>query len=117
MPSLETLLVQAPDRGLNALLPDNMTDPRQAGEGSKNVIYERGFIRRDDGFAKVDLTTTGLNSGEQVLAVFKFTEIDGTAHLIACTESKIYKHNKAINAGVLYRKYLNNKNKDITRFL
>jgi len=88
-------LIHQPDMGLNSLVPDNMIDPREAASGSQDFIYERGLMRTPDGFAKVDLTTTGLNSGDAVLAIYKYIELDGTAHVIAQTTQEIYKHNRA----------------------
>lgn len=89
-----SLLVEMPDMGLNSLVPPSELDMRNAAEGSQNLIYQYGIMRTPYGFAKVDLTTTGLNSGDKVLAVFGFTEEDGTDHLIAVTTEKIYEHDR-----------------------
>lgn len=95
--NMPQILTNAPDRGLNSLLPDNMLDLREAAPGSKNILYARGLVKTAQGFAAVDLSS-GLNSGEVVLAVLKFTEINGASHTIACTASKIYKHNNVTSA-------------------
>jgi hypothetical protein len=71
-----------------------MIDPRGAGPGSKNIIYDRGVLKTAHGFAKLDLTTTGLNSGEEVLNIFPYNELDGYSHLMAMTNSKIYENDK-----------------------
>jgi hypothetical protein len=86
-------LIQGPDAGLNYLVPENALNPRAAANGSYNVIYDRGLFRCANGFDKVDLTTTGLNSGEDILQLFGYNELDGASHLLAVTNSKIYEHN------------------------
>ena len=89
-----SILIQAPTMGLNSLLPSNMLDPRAAASGTKNIIYERGLLRAAHGFSKLDLTTTGLNSGEQIQNIFPFDELDGYSHLMAATNSKLYENDK-----------------------
>jgi len=89
-----SILIQAPDMGLNALLPENMLDPRHAAKWSRNMLYERGFLRAAYGYAKVDLTTTGLNSGQEVVSLFPFEELDGYSHLMAVTPTKLYENDK-----------------------
>jgi hypothetical protein len=87
-----SLLVQGPDLGLSFLKPDNAIDPRGATSSTHNIIYERGFLRSADGFAKVDLTTIGLGGGENVLGILPYNELDGAAHLLAVTDTNIYEH-------------------------
>jgi hypothetical protein len=83
-----------PEAGLNAIVPRNMIDLKGADDGSQNVLYEDGFIRTPAGYTKIDLTGTGLNSGEQVIGVLQYQEVDGTSHLIAVTKSKIFENNR-----------------------
>ncbi len=92
---MPSLLVQGPELGLNGLVPSNMLDPREAAKGTHNIIYENGLLRTAWGFAKFDMATdfaTGLNSGDTVLKLFGWDELDGHAHLMAVTNSKIYEH-------------------------
>lgn len=89
---MSSLLVNSPDMGLNALLPQTLRDPREAGDNAQNILYEYGLAKTPYGFAKLDLTTTGLNSGDTVLSVFGFDELDKYGHLIAVTTEKIYEH-------------------------
>jgi hypothetical protein len=87
-------LVQSPDLGLNALVPPNALDLREAAKGTQNIVYEYGLLRTPWGFAKLDLTT-GLNSGDMVLHSFQWKEIlDDTGHLMAVTTEKIYDHDR-----------------------
>ena len=85
------ILAQGPELGLDSLVQPNLLDPRAAAERSQSVFYEYGLISTPWGFAKLDLTS-GLNSGDPVLAVFPYREIDGFDHLIAATTQKIYDH-------------------------
>lgn len=89
------LLVQGPELGLNALVQENLLDPRAAAEGSQNLFYEFGLLRTPWGFAKLDLTT-GLNSGDPVLAIFPYRELDGYDHIMAVTTETIQDHD-AVN--------------------
>ena len=90
---MPSILVNAPDMGINQLLPQNMRDPREAGNFAQNFIYENGILKTPDGFAKLDMTT-GLNSGANILAVFPYREADEYDHLIAVSTTKIYDHNR-----------------------
>ena len=92
---MPSLLVQAPDMGLNSLLPDNMIDPRETSDYTYNMLFERGLMRTPYGFTKMD--TSGLSSGNTVLAVFPWDEVDGYSHFMAVTKEKIYDHDK-VNA-------------------
>jgi len=89
---MPSVLVQKLDMGLDALVSNNMIDPRGAAQGTENILYEYGIMRTPGGFAKLDLTT-GLNSGETVLKIIQYEEYDRTSHLLAMTNSKIYDHN------------------------
>lgn len=85
------LLISAPDFGLNALLPINMLNPREAADGSYNLIYEKGSLRTAFGGASYH-TGTALNSGDPVLHVFT-CRILSTDYIIAVTRQKIYRYN------------------------
>lgn len=89
---MPSILVEMPDMGLNSLVPPSELEPRRAAPFSQNCIYKNGILQAPYGFAKVDQTTTGLNSGDIVLAGFGFTESDGTDHFMAVTTEKIYEH-------------------------
>jgi hypothetical protein len=45
------VLIQAPDLGLNSLLPVNMLNPREAADGSYNLTYGKGVLRTEAGLA------------------------------------------------------------------
>lgn len=92
-------LVQSPDLGLNALVPPNALDLREAARGSQNIVYEYGLLRTPFGFAKLDLTAypTGLNTGDTILHSFQWKELDETGHLTAVTTEKIYDHDRVNN--------------------
>ncbi len=91
---MPSVLVQKLDMGLDALVSNNMIDPRGAARGTENILYEYGILRTPDGFAKVDLTTTGLNSGGFVLSIIPYQEADRTAHTVAVTTGKFFDHNR-----------------------
>jgi hypothetical protein len=82
-----------PNLGFNGQVTDTAIDPRGTVEGTQNIVYEYGLLRTPYGFAKLDLTT-GLNSGDPILSVFQWAEIDRTSHLMAVTTEKIYDHNR-----------------------
>jgi hypothetical protein len=85
-----------PDMGLNGQVTDSAIDPRGTVKGTQNIVYEQGILRTPYGFDAVDMTT-GLNSGDTVLSVFQWAELDRTTHLTAVTTEKIYDHNR-VNA-------------------
>jgi len=93
---MPSLLVEMPSKGLDSLVPPSEMDMRGAAPGSQNLLYQYGIMRTPYGFAKLDLTT-GLNSGDTILAAFLFTESDGTDHIIAKTTERIYEHD-AVNS-------------------
>ncbi len=93
---MSPILVQSPELGLNALVQENLLDPRAAANGSQNLFYHFGLMQTPSGFAKFDLTT-GLNSGDTVLAIPPFREIDGFDHVLAVTTEKIFDHD-AVNS-------------------
>ena len=92
---MPSILVQKLDLGLDALVSNNMIDPRGAARGTENVLYEYGIIRTPFGFAKIDLTTAGLNSGDPILNIMSYVEADRTAHTVAATTQKLYDHNRS----------------------
>jgi len=88
----QSLLIQAPDKGINASLPDNMIDNREANKFSKNVEFYDGHIITSSGF--VVSTSNGLplgSSSNAVLGLYQYKEHDGTEHILAVTSSTIYK--------------------------
>jgi len=89
---MPSLLVQAPDMGINTLLPESMRDPRESGDDSQNILYRRGLLKTPYGFARLGMTAGALNSGDTVLSIFPFRELNNTHHLIAVTTEKIYDH-------------------------
>ena len=91
-----SILTQMPDLGLNALVPESNLDLREAVKSSQNIFYEYGVCKTPFGFSKLDLST-GLNSTDIVLAVFRFTEPDNYSHLMAVTTEKIYEHDRVNN--------------------
>lgn len=87
------ILIQAPDMGLNCLLPVNMLNPREAADGSYNIVYEKGLLRTMPGLANW-CTATPLNSGDAVLAV-PSCRINLSDYLLAVTREKIYRRDFA----------------------
>lgn len=87
------LFIPNMDLGLNALKPPSRLDMGEAAKGSQNTVYEYGILRTPFGFGKLDLSS-GLNSGDMVLGVFQWNEVDRTSHLMAVTTGKIYEHNR-----------------------
>lgn len=89
-----SILIQAPELGLSSLLQETMLDPRSAGEGTKNITYQWGYLKTPYGFAKLDLTTSW---NDKVLHILPFKEFDDYDHLIAVSGTKIREHD-AVNA-------------------
>ena len=75
-------------------MPETAQDLRTAAKGSENVVYDYGVAQTPEGFAKLALTTSGLNSGDVVLSAFQWAELDRTTHLMAHTTEKIYEHDR-----------------------
>lgn len=86
-----TILIQKPDLGLNALVSDNMLDPRAAALSSSNILYDRGVLKTAYGFANLNLTS-GLNSSAPVLSIFPYNELNGQSHLMATAGEKTYEY-------------------------
>lgn len=85
---MTAILVQAPDKGINAALPDNMIDNREACRFSKNIATVNGEVRVPSGFGLI--TSGGLPLDEKVIGLYKYKEQDSTEHIIAVTLNKIY---------------------------
>jgi hypothetical protein len=83
------IVIQSPDLGLNCLLPVNRLDPREAADGSYNLVYEKGLLRTAPGLTNWN-TTTPLNSGDAVLTV-SGCRINLSEYLLAVTREKIYR--------------------------
>jgi hypothetical protein len=100
---MPSLLIQAPQEGINTSLPDSLISPREAGRRSQNILYENGYITTPCGFARVDITTGldvefgGAGTNTNVLNIFPFKELDGYEHLMAVTGTKIYEHDRVNN--------------------
>jgi hypothetical protein len=90
------ILTRIPTLGLDGRVDKTALDLRNAAKGSQNIFYDNGVFRTPFGWAKLDLTT-GLNSGDIVLSVFQWNEIDRTSHLMAVTTDKIYDHDRVNN--------------------
>ena len=86
-------LIRGPALGLQSQAPVTALDARNAARGSENLIYELGLARTPYGMAKLDLTS-GLNSGDVVLALFQWSELDRTSHFMAHTTKKIFEHDR-----------------------
>jgi hypothetical protein len=79
------------DGGLNCLTPVNMLNPREAADGSYNIVYEKGMIRTERGLTNWT-TATALNSGDIVLYIGR-CRINLSDYLLAATTEKIYRRN------------------------
>ncbi len=90
------ILTKQVDRGFDANIRDATELPRgSAADGSQNVLYSRGTIKSPYGFAKVG---SQLDSGNTVLALGVFSELDKTQHFLAVTNDKIYDRNYVTEA-------------------
>lgn len=86
-----TITIPQPILGLNNLVDVGDLDPREAATGSENVLFTNGVIKTPYGFSSFDITT-GLNSGDQIIYLGKYRELDRTDHIIAVTTEKIFRH-------------------------
>lgn len=85
------ILTRQVDRGFDANIRDASELPRgSAADGSQNVLYSRGTIKTPFGFGKVG---TQLDSGNPILALGVFSELDKTQHFLAVTSDKICDRN------------------------
>jgi len=93
------IITKQVDLGFDANIRDDTELPRgSAADGSQNVLYARSVAKTPYGFAKVDQTTTPLDSGNAVLGIGTFTELDKTQHFLAVTKAKIYDHDSVDSA-------------------
>ena len=93
------ILTKRVDRGFDATIRDASELPRgSAADGSQNCLYSRGTIRTPYGFAKVESGSLPLDSGNAVLAMGVFSELDKTQHFLAVTNDKIYDRNYVTSA-------------------
>lgn len=84
-------LVQSPDLGLNATVPDNQLDPRGAGIDTSNIIYRDGEIRSAFGYEKFG--SGGLPLDSAILDLTQYPEIrTDTTHIVAASSGKLYKY-------------------------
>ena len=97
---VQPIIVQAPDKGVNDLLPANMINDRESVSFSKNVLYANGEIKTSYGFALLAPDSLPLNSGDKILGVFKFQEEDKTEHVVVVTSGKIYQKNNIDNTWI-----------------
>ncbi|KKN03167.1 hypothetical protein LCGC14_1110420 [marine sediment metagenome] len=93
---MPNLLTRIPTLGLNSQVDKSALSLRYAAKGSQNIFYQDGVMRTPWGWAKLDLSS-GLNSGDIVLTVFQWNEIDRTSHLMAVTTDKIFDHDRVNN--------------------
>jgi len=86
------ILIRQVDQGFDASIKDAAELPRgSAADGSQNVLYSRGTIKTPFGFGKVG---TQLDSGNDVLKLGFFSELDKTQHFLAVTKNKLYDYNQ-----------------------
>ena len=91
-----TISIRQPILGLDKTVAVGDLDPRGAAIGSENLLYTDGVIKTPYGFSSFDITA-GLNSGDTILFLGKYRELDGTEHVIATTTEKIYRHDAVNN--------------------
>lgn len=90
------MLIRVPTKGIQGQVPVTAYEGAEAARGTQNIFYDYGFIRTPWGFAKLDLSS-GLNSNDQVISVFQWSEIDRTSHLMAITTDKLFDHDRVNN--------------------
>ena len=92
---MSDVLISGPDKGLNALVQATQMEPREAVDGSYNVLYDKGSVYTGPGLSLYNMTTA-LNSGDSVLHTFT-CRMGGTDYIIAVTTQKIFRYD-AVNA-------------------
>lgn len=93
------LLVRQVDRGLDGTIRDASELPRgSAADGSQNVLYDGRTIKTPYGFGQVESGSLPLDSGNSVLAMGIFSELDKAQHFLAVTQDKIYDRNYVTGA-------------------
>ncbi len=84
------ILTKQVDLGFDANIRDDTELPRgSAADGSQNVLYSRGIAKTPFGFGKVEPTALPLDSGNAVLGLGVFTELDRSQHFLAVTTGTI----------------------------
>ena len=87
-------LIQSPDLGLNATVPDNQLDPRGAGNNTSSIIYRNGEIRSAFGYQ--EFGSSGLPLDGMLLDLTQYPEIrTDTVHIVVATDQKLYKYDSA----------------------
>ncbi len=90
------ILTKQVDLGFDANIRDDTELPRgSAADGSQNVLYSRGTIKTPFGFGKVG---GQLDSGNSILGLGVFTELDKSQHFLAVTTAKIYERDNVGSA-------------------
>jgi hypothetical protein len=88
------ITVRQVDKGLDATVEDPSELKRgSAADNSKNMLYSRGIIKIANGFAKAAEINLPIDNGNDVLGIFRHTELDGTEHTIAVTSGAIFDRN------------------------
>jgi len=99
------ILTKQVDRGFDATKRDATELLRgSAADGSQNVLYSRGTVKTPYGFSQVEADSLPLDSGNAILLLGSYTELDKTQHFLAVTKDKIFK-----------RDYVNGEWDDITQ--
>lgn len=88
------LNVLSPALGIDVRVSPNMIDDRAAAAGTQNVDFDAGVVTAPFGFS---LLSNLLESGEKVMAISDYTEVDGRVNIIAATETKVHQHNISNN--------------------
>ena len=83
------ILIQAPSLGLNKLIPANMIADRESPL-AQNVLFAGGLVKTPYGFAKLASAGLPLDGGNNVLGLANYKEKEGTDHIIAVTNEKVY---------------------------
>jgi hypothetical protein len=84
------ITVRQVDRGFNAQVRDAVDLKRgAAADGSRNVLYSRGIAKTPYGFNKVESGSLPLDSGNPILGLGTYSELDKTQHFLAVTNDTI----------------------------
>jgi len=84
------LSIKSPVKGLDASQSANLIDDRACVGGSINVDLKDGVVTAPYGFSKLsDLP----ESGEMLLGLCSYKEVNGRVNLVAATNTKIHQHN------------------------
>ena len=86
------IVVRQVDKGFWARARDAADLKRgSAADGSQNALYSRGTIKTPFGFDKVESGSLPLDSGNPVIGMYPYTELDKTQHFLAVTNDTIQK--------------------------